>query len=251
LTVAELGLPGLVIWGSILYLTVKTPLTAVRRYAKVPEANVAYTWGMALLAGAAVLLVGLITLILAGADLRALLLPLGAFWLGSTVVFVLFGIHVTRRDVLVPLRMLSDEADRLAAAVPGTPLPAAGTYEHVAAIPIDHDGRDTITATVRIPDGVGNRFEVIKVATGDGRLQAGTQGIALLTWGDINRDGYPDATVRDICDTAAGFVSGIRVPDEGRDELRLIFRGEEQPPDARAQDVGIGWLDYVEIKVGS
>jgi two-component system NtrC family sensor kinase len=81
------------------------------------------------LASAAVLLVGLITLILAGADLRALLLPLGAFWLGSTVVFVLFGIHVTRRDVLAPLRMLSDEADRLAGAVPGTPLPAAGTYE--------------------------------------------------------------------------------------------------------------------------
>jgi hypothetical protein len=61
----------------------------------------------------------------------------------------------------------------------------------------------------------------------------------------------PDATVRDICDTAAGFVSGIRVPDTGQDELRLIFRGEEQPPDARAQDVGIGWLDYVENKVGS
>jgi len=78
----------------------------------------------------------------------------------------------------------------------GASFPATGTYEQVAAIPIDHDGRDTVTATVKVPDGVGNRFEVIKVATGDGRLQAGIQGLALLTWGDINRDGYPDATVR-------------------------------------------------------
>ncbi|UGS37219.1 toluene-4-monooxygenase system B family protein [Capillimicrobium parvum] len=58
----------------------------------------------------------------------------------------------------------------------------------------------------------------------------------------------PEATVRDICTTAADYVSGIRVPDEGRD-LRLIFKGEEQPLDALARDVGIGWLDYVEIKV--
>jgi hypothetical protein len=60
----------------------------------------------------------------------------------------------------------------------------------------------------------------------------------------------PDATVRDICNTAADFVSGMRVPPTGRD-FRLLFKGEEQPLDARAVDVGIGWLDYVEIKVGS
>ena len=81
------------------------------------------------LASAAVLLVGLITLVLSGADLRTLIVPLGAFWLASTAVFVLFGIHVTRRDVLVPLEALSDEADQLAGALPGVPMPAAGTYE--------------------------------------------------------------------------------------------------------------------------
>lgn len=58
----------------------------------------------------------------------------------------------------------------------------------------------------------------------------------------------PDATVRDICSAAADFVSGVRVRERGRD-LRLIHDGEEKPLDARAQDVGIGWLDYVEIKV--
>lgn len=57
-----------------------------------------------------------------------------------------------------------------------------------------------------------------------------------------------DATVRDICTAAADYVSGIRVPEAGR-EFRLIHNGEEKPLDARAKDVGIGWLDYVEIKV--
>lgn len=81
------------------------------------------------LASAAVLLVGLITVTLAGADLGALIVPLGAFWLGSTAVFVVFGVHVTRRDVLAPLRALSAEADRLADALPGAPMPPASTYE--------------------------------------------------------------------------------------------------------------------------
>ncbi|HLS47114.1 MAG TPA: HAMP domain-containing sensor histidine kinase [Gemmatimonadales bacterium] len=81
------------------------------------------------LASAAVLLVGLITLLLAGADPGTLIVPLGAFWLGSTLVFVLFGIHVTRRHVLVPLETLAAEAEALAAADPGTALPAPRTYE--------------------------------------------------------------------------------------------------------------------------
>lgn len=59
----------------------------------------------------------------------------------------------------------------------------------------------------------------------------------------------PDATVRDICEAAAGFVSGVRVPRRQGD-FHLFHEGEEKPLDARAQDVGIGWMDYVEIKVG-
>jgi hypothetical protein len=60
----------------------------------------------------------------------------------------------------------------------------------------------------------------------------------------------PDATVRDICEAAAGFVAGPRVPVQSG-EYRLVFDGEEQPLDALARDVGIGWLDYVEISVKS
>ncbi|HEU5048773.1 MAG TPA: HAMP domain-containing sensor histidine kinase [Gemmatimonadales bacterium] len=81
------------------------------------------------LASAAVLMVGLITLILTGADPGTILVPLGAFWLGSTVVFVLFGIHVVRRDVLVPLETLASEAETLATADRAAALPEPERYE--------------------------------------------------------------------------------------------------------------------------
>src|SRR5690242_3551420 len=64
---------------------------------------------------AAVILVGLTTAILAGDDLDQTLRPLLALWVGSTVVFVLFGAYVVRRVVVTPLQRLSAEADTLAA----------------------------------------------------------------------------------------------------------------------------------------
>ena len=63
---------------------------------------------------AAVILVGLTTAILAGDDLDVTLRPLLALWVGSTVVFVLFGAYVVRRVVVTPLQRLSAEADTLA-----------------------------------------------------------------------------------------------------------------------------------------
>src|SRR6185437_1459970 len=64
---------------------------------------------------AAVLLVGLTTVLLLGGDVRETLLPLVALWMGSTVVFVLFGAYVVHRLVIGPLRVLAAEADQLAA----------------------------------------------------------------------------------------------------------------------------------------
>jgi signal transduction histidine kinase len=63
----------------------------------------------------AVILVGLTTVVLAGGDLKQTVEPLVILWLGSTVVFVLFGAHVVRRLVMVPLQRLSAEADTFAA----------------------------------------------------------------------------------------------------------------------------------------
>jgi len=64
---------------------------------------------------AAVILVGLTTLLLTGGDLRDTIRPLGALWLGSTTVFVIFGMSVLHRLVIRPLRRLTAEADALAA----------------------------------------------------------------------------------------------------------------------------------------
>ena len=62
---------------------------------------------------AAVLLVGITTVLLLGGDVHAALGPLIGLWFGSTVVFALFGAHVVHRLVIQPLRVLTAEADVL------------------------------------------------------------------------------------------------------------------------------------------
>ncbi|HEU4410785.1 MAG TPA: O-antigen ligase family protein [Polyangiaceae bacterium] len=47
---AELGFPGFVIWSSIVYISAKTPIMALKRYANEPGAGVVRTWAMALTA---------------------------------------------------------------------------------------------------------------------------------------------------------------------------------------------------------
>jgi two-component system NtrC family sensor kinase len=63
---------------------------------------------------AAVLLVGLTTVLLLGGDVREAFWPLVGLWVGSTVVFVLFGGYIVHRLVIRPLEVLSAEADVLA-----------------------------------------------------------------------------------------------------------------------------------------
>ena len=74
---------------------------------------------LVLVASAAVVLVGIITALVAGANLGALALPLAAFWAGSTLVLLVFGLHLLRRQVLRPLDALAEEADALADAGSG------------------------------------------------------------------------------------------------------------------------------------
>src|SRR6476469_3316497 len=71
---------------------------------------------------AAVILVGLTTVLLNGGDIRVTLWPLLTLWLGSTAVFVLFGGYLVHRSVVRPLGVLAAEADYLAGgSVPGSP----------------------------------------------------------------------------------------------------------------------------------
>jgi len=65
------------------------------------------------LAGAAVILVGVITALLAGADLGALIAPLVAFWAGSIVVVLLYAMHLLDREVLAPLKKLGEQAEEM------------------------------------------------------------------------------------------------------------------------------------------
>jgi O-antigen ligase len=74
LPTAELGMVGLFAFTAIMYLSVKVPIVALGRYGDAPEAKVAKTWSMALLAMVCGLLVG-------------------AFFLSFTYHFVLW-IHV-------------------------------------------------------------------------------------------------------------------------------------------------------------
>lgn len=75
---------------------------------------------------AAVLIVGLTTMLLLGGDVREAFWPLVALWAGSTVIFVLFGAYVVHRLVIRPLGELAAEADHLAA---GEPPRAPVAYE--------------------------------------------------------------------------------------------------------------------------
>jgi signal transduction histidine kinase len=59
-------------------------------------------------------MVGLTTILMTGSDLRATLGSLLALWLGSTLVFILFGGYAVHRLVVVPVRRLTVEADALA-----------------------------------------------------------------------------------------------------------------------------------------
>jgi signal transduction histidine kinase len=67
------------------------------------------------LMAAAVIIVGLTTLLLVGADLREFIWPLAALWVGSIGVFVLFGRWLVGRLVLGPIERLTHDADRYAA----------------------------------------------------------------------------------------------------------------------------------------
>lgn len=84
---------------------------------------------MVVLASAAVVLVGVVTALVAGADLGALAAPLLAFWAGSTAVILSYGIVLLDRQVLRPLAALAHEADALGTRGPVAESPTYGSIE--------------------------------------------------------------------------------------------------------------------------
>jgi two-component system NtrC family sensor kinase len=115
---------------------------------------------------AAVVLVGLTTLLLTGGDLRETLGPLVALWLGSTAVFLLFGAYVLHRAVIRPLRRLMAEADALGA---GDPAAARGEY---GSVELDRLAARYRAMAEELLDVQSHVVRVEKLA-GIGRLAAG------------------------------------------------------------------------------
>lgn len=86
------------------------------------------------LMAAAVMIVGLTTLLLVGADVREFIGPLVALWVGSIAVFVLFGRYLVGGLVLRPIERLTSDADRYGAGdvAPGEPGYEAPELEHLS-----------------------------------------------------------------------------------------------------------------------
>jgi signal transduction histidine kinase len=123
-------------------------------------------FGLAFLASAAAVIVGVTTPLLSLGDLRTTSLALTGLWLATTVIFVLFGLHLINRLVLRPLARLGDMVDTLATgSSPGKP-PVFESEEFA------HLGRRFQRMTEQVADAQTQLVRVEKLA-GLGRLSAG------------------------------------------------------------------------------
>ena len=179
---------------------------------------------------AAVLLVGLTTLVLVGGDLHELFWPLVGLWVGNSVVFVLFGGYVVHRLVVRPLQLLAAEADTLAAGGH----PAAAEYETRELA--DLSGRYRAMAD-ELLDVQSHVVRVEKLA-GIGRLAAGVAHEirnplgALGTFVEVLRRRGSDADITGQMYEAIGRVDRIV---QG---LLDYARPEQRTPGARRQGPG-------------
>ncbi|HEX6104549.1 MAG TPA: histidine kinase dimerization/phospho-acceptor domain-containing protein, partial [Gemmatimonadales bacterium] len=157
---------------------------------------------------AAVILVGLNTVLLLGGDLREAWRPLVALWAGSTIVFLLFGAYLVHRLVVHPLRRLTDEAETLArGTVPDEP-PAYETLE------LEALAERYRAMAEELLDAQSHAVRVEKLA-GIGRLAAGVAHEirnplgALGTYVDVLRRRGSDPAVTGEMHVAIGRIDRI------------------------------------------
>jgi len=114
----------------------------------------------------AVILVGLTTLLLSLDDLRSTFWALVTLWVATTVIFVLFGLHLIDRLVLGPLKRLGRVVDQLAEGTPPTEMPEFESDE------FSHLGERFRRMTDQLADAQTQIVRAEKLA-GLGRLAAG------------------------------------------------------------------------------
>ena len=194
-----------------------------------PSLRLQLLFRLVFLASAAVVLVGLITLLLTGADPSDLVAPLAAFWVGSTAVFVLFGAHLMNRYVLAPIAQLGVEAESLASGR----LAATGDYESRELATLAERYRAMAESLL---DAQSQIVRAEKLA-GIGRLAAGVAHEvrnplgAIGTYVDVLRKRGGDAAVLDEMRQAIGRIDRIveSLLDYSRPERAL---GTADPGDA-------------------
>ncbi len=156
------------------------------------------------LTSAAVLVVGVTTALIAGADLRQTAWALVTLWLGSTAVFLLFGAHVVGRLVLQPLGTLSNEADALAESAGQ----ARGETAHYDSAELAHLAEHYRAMAADLVDVQSHIVRVEKLA-GIGTLAAGVAHEvrnplgALSTYVEVLRRRGADPTIADAMQGAA------------------------------------------------
>lgn len=123
-------------------------------------------FNLAFLTSAAIILVSLTTLLLRFEDVRSTFWALVILWLSTTVIFVLFGLHLIGRLVLKPLRQLGDLVDRLATGTFPDDLPTFESEE------FEHLGERFRRMTEQLVDAQTQVVRTEKLA-GIGRLAAG------------------------------------------------------------------------------
>jgi len=101
LTLTELGFVGMFLFVSILYITIKSLVVGIRDLAKVPGAEVAQVWGMALLASFAGIIFQINTLSFAYHSVLWIFLGLVGAWSGAIRHHMPdFKVSMTARDVV-------------------------------------------------------------------------------------------------------------------------------------------------------
>jgi len=123
-------------------------------------------FNLAFLTSAAIILVSLTTLLLRFEDVRSTFWALVVLWLSTTVIFVLFGLHLIGRLVLKPLRQLGDLVDRLATGTFPDDVPTFESEE------FEHLGERFRRMTEQLVDAQTQVVRTEKLA-GIGRLAAG------------------------------------------------------------------------------
>jgi two-component system, NtrC family, sensor kinase len=157
---------------------------------------------------AAVILVGVNTVLLLGGDLREAWWPLAILWASSTLVFVCFGWYLVHRLVIRPLRQLAAEADTLAG---GRFPPESARYETRE---LDELARGYRGMAEELLDVQSHMVRVEKLA-GIGRLAAGVAHEirnplgALGTYSEVLRRRGSDPAVVTEMHTAIGRIDRI------------------------------------------